>query len=359
MDKFPRFPLLPAKIRHRIWLFTIPEDEEEVCLTWPGCSDVAHPPDPPDPDALYDVPTMPLTVDTGFPRAMHVCRDSRRLVQDSKVSGVLFRTSHVAGCMTPFRHFRPDLDILYLDEGAIRHLGHFVQRRYAAVLNKVETDSEAMRNYEEFRDILGLATRLAMPIGQTRAWCEQLCEKFRASFAEPESLDLVLPYSVAPRSRDFSELDRFLPPGKRCHLVPVSSTVDPDLKLVITANEEEEFRAEGPKFSDTLGEAVQDIRFYLEHHGAQESVHALLYGMVIEVKVFVEYQRDGTWREVCRDRMVDSNLYSYGREYTRQNKRSDPDLVRVQDIGVELVGFDSRSCSPCSPCSPVKVQHQV
>lgn len=97
---------LPIEIRHMIWLSSISADEPEVCLLWPVVLHERH-----GLDALKFA--QPLLVDTGFPVAMHVCRDSRAVLQSQKLSGLRFRASSAAGCPSPYREFQPALDTLY------------------------------------------------------------------------------------------------------------------------------------------------------------------------------------------------------------------------------------------------------
>ncbi|KAJ3474030.1 hypothetical protein NLG97_g10024 [Lecanicillium saksenae] len=108
MAAFALFSQLPTEIRFKIWLEAIPDDEPEVCLTWPG----DLPAHVVEEDPLSELPVLLLTVDMGFPAIMHVCRESRALTQDSILSGLRFRPSRLARCLTPFRCFNPDLDFL-------------------------------------------------------------------------------------------------------------------------------------------------------------------------------------------------------------------------------------------------------
>lgn len=81
------FSDLPVEIRLTIWLLIIPDDEEEVCLLWPGHSPGSvgwgQPP-------LAYLPVLPLTVDTGFPLAMHICRESRAVALDPRAAAYAY-----------------------------------------------------------------------------------------------------------------------------------------------------------------------------------------------------------------------------------------------------------------------------
>lgn len=124
---------LPYELRIMVWNLTMPEDVAEVCILSPRHW---HRDGRPVEDAC-----LRLVVDTGFPVAMHVCRESRALAmrqtQFRENGGMPLSGSgggqgggdggggDRAPLMTPFRPFRPDLDILYMH--------HFL---YAAVLRR-------------------------------------------------------------------------------------------------------------------------------------------------------------------------------------------------------------------------------
>ncbi|KAI1379593.1 hypothetical protein F4677DRAFT_337507 [Hypoxylon crocopeplum] len=112
---FTRFSSLPEHVRARIWKFSLPEDTPEVCIPWPLEEDPArfafgqvlvNPP-----AVAWTKLLEPLLVDTPFPVAMHVSRESRHTAK----CNTRFRYSLVAGCPVPFRAFRPDFDILYIN----------------------------------------------------------------------------------------------------------------------------------------------------------------------------------------------------------------------------------------------------
>lgn len=113
---FIKFNSFPTEIRLAIWKWSIPAEpakhESEVwCWGRPHTtkhhSHEQHP--------VHDPKS--LIADMPFPAIMHVCRESRELVLDSKTSGISFCDSPAANCMVPFRHFRPEQDILKLNHG--------------------------------------------------------------------------------------------------------------------------------------------------------------------------------------------------------------------------------------------------
>ncbi|KAI1872386.1 uncharacterized protein JN550_004105 [Neoarthrinium moseri] len=94
-DECPRqLMYLPCELRAMIWNRVEQEDIQEVCILL----------------ADHDQRRVlaPLTVDTAFPVLMHVCRESRA----SAAARTRFRFSPAARIRTPFRRFRPELDIL-------------------------------------------------------------------------------------------------------------------------------------------------------------------------------------------------------------------------------------------------------
>lgn len=100
MKQFYGFSDSPTEVRHQIWLHCVPDNEAEVCRTWPS-----------------NVPS------TAFVRI-----DTGSATQDSRRNGVLCRASQTAGCQTPFRSFRPELGVLFLSHDGIWCLGIFCAR---------------------------------------------------------------------------------------------------------------------------------------------------------------------------------------------------------------------------------------
>ncbi|WDK17322.1 hypothetical protein CGRA01v4_08605 [Colletotrichum graminicola] len=102
--EFHLFGDFPPEIRALIWQFAIPKDEPEVCIVQPACDT---------PQSLLVHPALPVL--------MHVCHESRQLVQNSRLSGINFISSKsansTAGYLVPFRLFRPELDILFCPIG--------------------------------------------------------------------------------------------------------------------------------------------------------------------------------------------------------------------------------------------------
>lgn len=226
MDDFALSPKLPPEIRQQIWLLTIPDDQEEVCLCWPG----DFPAESHLEIELYEnLPVLPLTVDAAFPVAMHVCREARAMVTDSKLSNARFRTSHVAKCMTPFRCFRPELDVLYLGHDSARLLRLFADPcRFSERLSGRE--AAAFKCYNAFMNVLRRAKRLAVHIemaGMYNHGDEYYIYHFLIHCVKtPKSLTFVFPCSVAYTLDDEDVPGVFFPPGKRCRLVTVPSIED-------------------------------------------------------------------------------------------------------------------------------------
>ena len=216
MASFALFSSLPTEVRLKIWLETISDDEEEVCLCWPGDVPAHVVEDEP----LGELPVLPLTVDTGFPVAMHVCRESRALIRDSRLSGVRFRSSYLARCLTPFRRFNPDIDILYLSHDSIYHLMLFTDPDDTK-LGRTELGSAARHYYDEFMGTLRATKRLAINIGLIGGHCHYIHNLFWEHVQTPESLSMVIAGSKPYTGKCKDPPTGFVPPGRRCRLVDV------------------------------------------------------------------------------------------------------------------------------------------
>lgn len=92
---FPYFNELPPEIRNLIWIESLPKDVPEIAYVKAYTIQTKH--------------TLP-TVDTCFPVAAHVCRESRYVA----LQQTAMCYSKEAGIKVPTRDFRPDLDILYI-----------------------------------------------------------------------------------------------------------------------------------------------------------------------------------------------------------------------------------------------------
>lgn len=231
------FSDLPAEIRLLIWSLIIPNVKEEVCLLWPGHSPgrVGEGESP-----FVQLPVLPLTVDTGFPLAMHICRESRAVALDPKVGGVRLRASHVARCMTPFRCFRPELDVLYLDQESIFHL-HLL---YDPVHSHMPPEGPSVmpkgRCFEVFGDLLRRTRRFAVPVafalddGYLGIVYRHL--RYQSKALAPASLYIVLPYTTPYvwRGKDTDGPGMFVPPGRRCRLATVQpAALEDDAVMVV------------------------------------------------------------------------------------------------------------------------------
>ncbi|EQB55758.1 hypothetical protein CGLO_04277 [Colletotrichum gloeosporioides Cg-14] len=102
--------VFPPEIRAMVWKFSLPDDVPEVCI-FQKPSIYAT--------ALFST----LVVDTAFPALVHVCRETRYFVFNTNISGISFRYSDLAGCDTPYRPFRNELDTLLNAYGSgINHI---------------------------------------------------------------------------------------------------------------------------------------------------------------------------------------------------------------------------------------------
>lgn len=108
---FARFLLLPKEIRDMVCKRTLPthdEVEPEICFLDRGNSEYVRS------EGNGREARLKLTVYTAFPVLMHVCLESRALVQNSVISGIQFRPGPIGyNLQVPFRQFRPEIDTLY------------------------------------------------------------------------------------------------------------------------------------------------------------------------------------------------------------------------------------------------------
>lgn len=324
MASFSLFSSLPTEIRLKIWLATIPDDEEEVCLCWPG--DVPN--QRAEDDPLSELPVLPLTVDTGFPVAMHVCREPRALIQDSRLSGVRFRASYLARCMTPFRRFNPDIDVMFLSHDSIYHL-LLLTDPHETKLGMTEPGSTTRRCYDAFMGTLGATKRLAVNFGLVEGHSSYIFTLFREHVKTPESLTVVVAGTTPYAGPDKDPPMGFVPPARRCRLVEVPDEALGGILVPVSVA--------GRVSTKSLNLAVLDVRENLAHWSYDTDVEcAMLDRLVINTKIFVEYQKDGTWQEVCMQRTYDPPLHPGSREYVPLNRRPNPELVRVHDADYEF-----------------------
>ncbi|KAM3457622.1 hypothetical protein MY3296_001054 [Beauveria thailandica] len=339
MGGFTIFPHLPTEIRLRIWLFSV-GDEAEICLPWPNnvpSSFHAYT------NPLYTLPCQPLTVDVAFPVAMHVCREGRRVVQDSRRSGVFFRQSQAAGCPTPFRHFQPELDILYLGNHGIFFMDMFVWPECSVFDSSTRPYDEGQQS--EFRKFLGtllLTRRFAVDAASIPRNCRMIKDFFTRVWSctdppRPPSFGLCY---VVPTTKNLTEMEHdkvhatFVPPGRRCRLASIRKS-DWGGVLVPTHN----MRTNPPQTLEKLvTQTVQEIKtvegFWGMGAGGKVDGPEIVDIIDLTAGTFLEYQRDGTWTEACASRM-----YSTDKTYIPEPllaERPDPEVQRVHDADIEL-----------------------
>ena len=329
---FPIFCRFPKEIREIIWLYSLPPDEPEVCLMWPV--------------NLYErdegprgmQPTQPFVVDIGFPAMMHACQESRALVQNTKRSGVRFRSSTAAGCPVPFRRYRPDLDTLYWGSENFQPLiwsGAFE---------------------EQLHDVKSVALDI------------QLCFRHQSYFVDYlqheldglQNLSLVLPDSTGrkpdgnghPDSDGNRHSDKiaFKQPARRCKLRSIPREVQDTIQVTPGFMLYDD-RSEPLPLSQALRLARRGIERGITGqdsesppiHSASPPDHvadeeSFLQHVTIIAQTFVEYQKDGTWAEVCGERQFverGEDTVMSGR-YIPVAERPDPEVIRVNDLDGEF-----------------------
>ncbi|OAQ61399.1 hypothetical protein VFPPC_14563 [Pochonia chlamydosporia 170] len=314
---FHNFGALPLEIRQSIWLFSLPMPEPEVCLMWPV--------------NLYQryegpestMPSEPYVVDTAFPVLMHVCRESRAMVQNSTLSGVLFRSSTLAGCAVPFRYFDPELDTMYWGS---------------------ENIIELARNSMALPDVFAI-TSLAIEVQWGFRLNLNLIDTLMDTMSDLQTLSLVLPDSTdnnRPRVSLFGH-EAFKQPSRRCKLRTIDSQKQPIIHIETSGD-----RIVANDDLVPLPLALQQCREALERGAAALLAEsAAISGIVregpdtrrwfnhlrIQAQTFIEYQPDGTWKEICGERrFVDQGrTYMLG-PYIPVAERPNPELVRVNDL---------------------------
>lgn len=348
MSSFPLFPHLPPEIRLSIWLFAVPADVSEVCLPWPSAAPLSTERGAQPADFL---PVLPLTVDTGFPAAMHACREARAVLRDTRRSGVRFRASRLAHCMVPFRVFRPDLDVLYLDLNSYLHLDYAYGYDIAPMAGRVSRAliAEAKRVVNGFVETLSSVKRLAVPIRLALLWDSVRLDVIVAAYffewGPLDQLIFVFPCSSAPDDDDDKDDDGdsnpasisvrrggcrdlplpqwFMPPGRRCRLMPVPALED-DQNILITTVRSSPRTYTAP---EALAEARRRFAAALDENAIKSSED-----LQITAGVFVEHQCDVTWREVCRERQYSDRDRL---EVIPARRRANPEMVRVQDADLD------------------------
>lgn len=323
------FNTLPSEIRQAIWQFTIQDDEPEVCLCWPTM------PSRPLESLADSVPQLPLTVDTAFPVAMHICRESRAVIQSPR-SGIRFRASEAAGCRVPFRLYRADLDALYLSAQWM-HL-FLLYRHLAHIWTAVQTgpDVEALKTWYA---ILLSAGWIAIEGRHGVYYDEDILRLRRASqglltdgdmYPDVTRREKRLSYVVPSSRYDENDMDydvKFKEPGRRCKLVTLSEEAQNTVRVYTD-------KSQSCDLPWSLPLAIKRLRNSVlgwEEEGFQGPFFADD-PLKILPQTFVEYQPDGTWSEVCQDRLFKEQP---GTPVSVQ-ERPDPETVRVMDAEIEF-----------------------
>lgn len=310
------FTSLPVEVKQAIWKLALPEDKSEVCIIWP-LNQIG-----------FDQVALPLVVDTCFPVLMHVCSEWRGFVLESSLSRIRFRASHQAGCQTPYRPFRGDMDILYACatnfEKAVQCLGI------------------------DYEPGVGLAV-----LKQVRHLAVDWNLWKRAAFWLPElvfrgSPDLEKVSVVFPSSRKGMWMS-FQAPARRCRLQRVENP--DDLKSEREARPEEmvsvqwqvdygrEHAEDEAPFTWQNEMDCHEMDFN-EHRtdwfkGSAWNKEVEAFCLEYEAVAFVQYQRleEGSenWAEACEERLLDRGQDGRWQEPPIPDQRRDPEEWRVND----------------------------
>ncbi|CEJ93465.1 hypothetical protein VHEMI09051 [[Torrubiella] hemipterigena] len=321
------FNTLPSEIRQAIWQFTIQDDEPEVCLCWPTMPSGFL-------DSLADsVPQLPLTVDTAFPVAMHICRESRAVMQSPR-SGIRFRASEVAGCRVPFRLYRADLDALYLSAQWMHlflldmHLAHIW------TAGRTDPDVEALKTWYA---VLLSAGWIAIDGRHGVYYTDDILRLRRASRRPPKDGDMYpdvtrrkkrLSYVVPSSRYNEDDLDhelKFKEPGRRCKLVTLSQEAQNAVRVYTQ-------QSESCNLPSPLSHAIKLLANGILGWDQDFESPIFTGDSKILPQTFVEYQPDGTWSEVCQDRLFKERPDTP----VSVQDRPDPETVRVMDAEIDF-----------------------
>lgn len=319
-----KFIDLPLEIRQSIWLFSLPADEPEVCLVWPVKL-----------RRFYDdyetrPPAQPFVVDTGFPVAMHVCRESRAIARNQVLSGLRFRSSTAAGCPVPFRAFRPELDTMYWGSENIGALPS--QKGKLPVLNHVRHLAvELPWGFHQNDDEFPMMLTENLPALRTLSLV--------VPDSTPASSVLTGPNGSCPRKS-------FRQPARRCKLRHLSPEEGANIRVIPPClwekwwqlREEDLDEEEMPLVPTALEEGRMSLDVTLlvrdENGMFMDGGPSQLHNLKMLAQTFIEYQKDGSWKEICAERswvQTEVRILRSGAELS-YNQRPDPEKVRVNDI---------------------------
>ncbi|CEJ92816.1 hypothetical protein VHEMI08446 [[Torrubiella] hemipterigena] len=346
---FHQFGLLPAKVRQRIWQLTVAEDEREICLLWPTNLDIGYK----NSQVLERLPLFPLTVDTAFPTAMHVCRESRATMQSAS-SGVRFRASAAAQCSVPFRAYHPALDTLYVGRDSMHLLNMPTMFEASSGVHPTPEQVSAM---QPWFDTLKQAKSIAIEGPYLASKIENLMDISWASLKasgqdNPPPHPITIEYVVASSQFDESVAMRYLnfkQPGRRCKLVPLSPEALDRVRIYPTPL--------GDRDGDPVPvpQAIAGAReIACDYYGVMQGEEDYRNSLEINPCTFVERQPDGTWRECCQERTykpLNDNFELFGSGPPVQlQDRPDPEVVRIHDVDIAFEPWmDPHTAMPRGP----------
>jgi hypothetical protein len=310
------FDRLPSELRLHVWGFTL-HDIPEVCIVWPLNPDPVG--SASENDGFGPVIESPLLVDTHFPVAMHVCRESRAFVQ-SPASGVRFRASEAAEIPVPFRAFQPKMDTLYI--------GYSNYHSVATAISFGFLEPEFLLQVEH------LAVDVMCP------W--ESADLLPLASPNLQSVSLVVAdTTLRPK--------HFQPPARRCKLEGLAENeVEANIELLqnlirMAKYEIHLYRVRQAQSNGKRpGENPESARADKEtQEVSEQNEPSQLYAekgeVSTQVAVFSEYCR-GTWSRPCSGRIF------YGEAHPPQITRPwqfDPEVDRVNDFDAneEGIGF--------------------
>lgn len=310
------FNRAPREVKEAIWKFTLPDDEPEVCIMWPlrsqGFSQIIG----------------PFLVDTAFPVLMHVCREWRAFTLPPP-SGVRFRRSRLTGCQVPYRHYRPEMDALFVSAANAM----FTLQAMAKDSRRGDV-AAAVPNPGFWLTLRHLAVEPPV-FGEAHEWLPELVFRYSPDLRK---VSVVFPSLRKPRWE-------FLhPPSRRCKLRRIDEAGDGEKKSnnvsiqeharttllwlgrVLSSKWRDDLRARQEHSHEDLAGIYEGTAWY-----RNEEKPCLVY----EAASFVQFRRLGDglklWEEGCEDR-TRAALKDGGRELNSHgNSHRNPEIWRVND----------------------------
>ena len=258
----------------------------------------------------HDEPALPLTVDTAWPAAAHVCRAARDTVLSS--GAILLRRSPTAGIAVPYRRFIPAIDTLYvgLHQSDAVFARFFAQPEIAAL-------ARALRH---------------VAVEMSGARPDQLATLARQWAVDLRTISVVL----AGTGDSSPSMHRsFLPPARRCRLFEIAGEALERIEVGgVWFNGRKDWGATPVPLADypacfrrSMDQHVRDFSVVpVSGDGTawRDADGGGFGGVEIKVQTFVEYHINkddnssgaARWIEVCEDRILSRGCSAHPEDET-------------------------------------------